>query len=40
MMNAPRPQGAWLALGLGWLMAEQTLFPRWRKRYGDVFMLQ
>src|ERR1700729_1318565 len=40
-MNAspPGPRGPGLALGLGWLLAEPRLFPRWRERYGDVFML-
>ena len=39
----PRPArpapGLGLALGLGWLLAEPWLFPRWRERYGDLFML-
>jgi cytochrome P450 family 135 len=35
----PGPRGPGLALGLGWLLAEPRLFPRWRERYGDVFML-
>jgi cytochrome P450 len=37
--SPPGPRGPGLALGLGWLLAEQRLFPRWRERYGDVFML-
>ncbi len=35
----PGPRGFGFALGLGWLLAESRLFPRWRERYGDVFML-
>lgn len=35
----PGPRGPGLALGLGWLLGEPRLFPRWRERYGDVFML-
>src|ERR1700735_4508669 len=35
----PGPRGPGLALALGWLLAEPWLFPRWRERYGDVFML-
>lgn len=37
--SPPGPRGPGLALGLGWLLAEPRLFPRWRARYGDVFML-
>jgi cytochrome P450 len=37
--SPPGPRGHGLALGLGWLLAEPRLFPRWRERYGDVFML-
>lgn len=37
--SPPGPRGPGLALGLGWLLAEPRLFPRWRERYGDVFML-
>ena len=35
----PGPRGPGPALGLGWLLGEPRLFPRWRARYGDVFML-
>jgi cytochrome P450 len=35
----PGPRGPGALLGLGWLLAEPRLFPRWRDRYGDVFML-
>jgi cytochrome P450 len=38
--SPPGPRGPGFALGLGWLLAEPTLFPRWRERYGDVFMLR
>jgi cytochrome P450 len=37
--SPPGPRGPGLVLGLGWLLAEPRLFPRWRARYGDVFML-
>ncbi|HEU4945332.1 MAG TPA: cytochrome P450 [Solirubrobacterales bacterium] len=35
----PGPGGPGLWLGLNWVLAEPRRFPRWRKRYGDVFML-
>ncbi len=37
--SPPGPRGPGLALGLGWVLAEPRLFPRWRERYGEVFML-
>jgi cytochrome P450 len=41
MGNASPPgrRGPGPLLGLGWLLAEPWLFPRWRERYGNVFML-
>jgi cytochrome P450 len=35
----PGPRGPGLLLGLAWLFEEARFFPRWRERYGDVFML-
>jgi cytochrome P450 family 135 len=35
----PGPRGPGPLLGLGWLLGEPRLFPRWRERYGNVFML-
>jgi cytochrome P450 len=37
--SPPGPRGPGPLLGLGWILAEPRLFPRWRERYGDVFML-
>lgn len=37
--SPPGPRWPGIALGLTWLLAEPRLFPRWRERYGDVFML-
>ncbi len=36
----PGPGGPGLLLGLAWLLEEARFFPRWRERYGDVFMLR
>ncbi len=38
--STPGPRGPGLELGLGWILAEPRLFPRWRERYGDIFMLR
>jgi cytochrome P450 len=35
----PGPAGPGHLLGLCWLLGEPRFFPRWRERYGDVFML-
>lgn len=35
----PGPRGPGLLLGLAWVLREPRSFPRWRRRYGDVFML-
>ena len=36
----PGPRGLGFLLGAAWLLGEPRFFPRWRERYGDVFMLR
>lgn len=38
--SPPGPRGPGLLLGLNWVLREPHSFPRWRRRYGDVFMLR